>query len=109
MTMDWLTLPDVAEQLRVPVTKVRQMVNERMVLARRQDGVLRIPAEFIQAGAVVKGLPGLLTVLADAGFTDDEAMDWIFREDPSLPGTPIRALAENRGREVKRRAQAAAY
>ncbi|CAO5187890.1 Transcriptional regulator [Frankia sp. AiPs1] len=107
--MDWLTLPDAAELLRIPVTRVRQMVRERTLLARREDGVLRIPAEFIQDGAVVKGLPGLLVVLADAGFTDDEALEWIFREDPTLPGTPAQALAENRGKEVKRRAQALAF
>ncbi|MCK9894073.1 Rv2175c family DNA-binding protein [Frankia sp. AgB32] len=107
--MDWLTLPDVAEQLQVPVTRVRQMVRERTLLARREDGVLRIPAEFIQDGAVVKGLTGLLTLLADAGFDDDETLEWLFREDPSLPGTPVRALNENRGKEVKRRAQALAF
>ncbi|SNQ48320.1 Transcriptional regulator [Frankia canadensis] len=107
--MDWLTLPDAAAQLQVPVTRVRQMVRDRTLLARREDGVLRVPADFIIDGAVIKGLPGLLTVLADAGFTDDEALDWIFREDPSLPGTPMRALAENRSKEVKRRAQALAF
>ncbi|ABD12429.1 putative transcriptional regulatory protein [Frankia casuarinae] len=109
MTMDWLTLPDVADQLQVPVTRVRQMVRDRTLLARREGGVLRVPADFIRDGAVVKGLPGLLTVLADAGFTDEDALDWIFREDPSLPGTPMQALIENRGKEVKRRAQASAF
>ncbi|CAJ63717.1 Putative transcriptional regulatory protein (partial) [Frankia alni ACN14a] len=79
------------------------------MLARREGGVLRVPAEFISDGVVVKGLPGLLTLLADAGFTDDEALDWLFREDPSLPGTPMQALVENRGKEVKRRAQALAF
>ncbi|WP_462188956.1 MULTISPECIES: Rv2175c family DNA-binding protein [unclassified Frankia] len=107
--MDWLTLPDVADQLQVPVTRVRQMVRDRPLLAQREGGVLRVPADFIRDGAVVKGLPGLLTVLADAGFTDEEALDWIFREDPSLPGTPMQALIENRGKEVKRRAQASAF
>ena len=107
--MDWLTLPDVADQLQVPVTRVRQMVRDRTLLARREGGVLRVPADFIRDGAVVKGLPGLLTVLADAGFTDEDALDWIFREDPSLPGTPMQALSENRGKEVKRRAQASAF
>jgi len=85
------------------------MVRDRTLLARREDGILRVPAEFIRDGVVVKGLPGLLTVLADAGFTDEEALDWMFREDPSLPGTPMRALTENRGKEVKRRAQALAF
>ncbi|ABW11278.1 hypothetical protein Franean1_1840 [Parafrankia sp. EAN1pec] len=109
MTMDWLNVPDVAESLGVPVTRVRQMVRDRTLLARRVDGVLKVPAAFIQDGAVVKGLPGLLTLLFDAGYNDDEALDWLFREDPSLPGTPVQALAENRGKEVRRRAQALGF
>lgn len=107
--MDWLTLPDVADQLGVPVTRARQMVRDHTLLARREEGVLKVPAAFIRDGAVLKGLPGLLTLLVDAGFTDDEALAWLFREDPSLPGTPIEALRENRGKEVKRRAQALAF
>nr|WP_043603763.1 MULTISPECIES: Rv2175c family DNA-binding protein [Protofrankia] len=107
--MEWLTLPDVADRLGIPITRVRQMVRDRKLLAVRSDGVLRVPTEFIQDGTVLKGLSGLLTVLSDAGFSDEESLDWLFREDPTLPGTPVRALAENRGREVKRRAQALAF
>jgi hypothetical protein len=33
----------------------------------------------------------------------------LLRADDSLPGTPAQALAENRGTEIKRRAQAAAF
>ncbi len=109
LTVDWLTLPDVADRLGVPITRVRQMVRDRKLLAVRSGGVLRVPADFIVDGAVIKGLPGLLTVLADAGFSDEESMGWLFRDDPTLPGTPVRALTENRGREVKRRAQALAF
>ncbi|ADP79884.1 hypothetical protein FraEuI1c_1828 [Pseudofrankia inefficax] len=111
LTMDnWLPLPDVAEALGVPVTRVRQLVREGGLLARRQDdGILRIPAGFIHGDAVTKGLSGTLTLLADAGFSPDEAIDWLMREDPSLPGTPLQALRDNRGREVKRRAQALAF
>ncbi|AEH10449.1 putative transcriptional regulatory protein [Candidatus Protofrankia datiscae] len=109
LTVEWLTLPDVADRLGIPITRVRQMVRDRKLLAVRSDGVLRVPTEFIQDGTVLKGLSGLLTVLSDAGFSDEESLDWLFREDPTLPGTPVRALAENRGREVKRRAQALAF
>ncbi|CAM5372847.1 DNA-binding protein OS=Streptomyces cyaneofuscatus OX=66883 GN=G3I52_17875 PE=4 SV=1 [Streptomyces cyaneofuscatus] len=35
-------------------------------------------------------------------------LEWLFTPDPSLPGTPAQALSENRGTEVKRRAQALA-
>jgi hypothetical protein len=106
----WMPLPDVAEALQLPVTKIRQLVREGALVARRQeDGILRVPAEFVHDGEITKGLPGVLTVLADAGFTPDESIDWLLREDSSLPGTPIEALRQNRGREVKRRAQALAF
>jgi hypothetical protein len=107
--MNWLTLPDVAEALGVPVTRVRQMVRDHTLVARRENGILQVPADFIRGGAVLKGLPGLLTLLADAGYSDEESLDWLFREDPSLPGTPVQALADNRGKEVKRRAQALGF
>jgi len=58
---------------------------------------------------VLKGLPGLLTVLFDAGYDDESALRWLFEPDDSLPGTPVQALRENRGREVHRRAQALAF
>ncbi|OHV35935.1 MULTISPECIES: Rv2175c family DNA-binding protein [Pseudofrankia] len=107
---NWLPLPDIAEAMGVPITRVRQLVREGSLLARRQeDGILRVPAGFIQDGQLTKGLSGTLTVLADAGYTPDEAIDWLLREDPSLPGTPLDALRENRGREVKRRAQALGF
>ncbi|OHV57265.1 MULTISPECIES: Rv2175c family DNA-binding protein [unclassified Pseudofrankia] len=107
---NWLPLPDVAEAMGVPITRVRQLVREGSLLARRQeDGILRVPAGFIQDGQVTKGLPGTLTLLADAGYSQEEAIDWLLREDPSLPGTPLDALRENRGREVKRRAQALGF
>jgi hypothetical protein len=70
---------------------------------------LKVPAAFVQGDAVLKGLPGTLTLLADAGFSDDEALRWLFTPDDSLPGSPVQALVENRGTEVKRRAQALAF
>ena len=47
-----------------------------------------VPAAFIDGNKVVKGLSGLLTVLRDDGFADDEMLEWLFTPDPSLPGTP---------------------
>ena len=55
-----------------------------------------------------QGPPGLLTIFHDAGWDDREAIEWIFT-DADLPGRPIDALRENRGAEVKRRAQALAF
>ena len=67
----------------------------------------QVPAGFIQDGLPVKGLPGLLTVLHDGGYDDREIIAWLHL-DLGLPGRPIDALRENRGAEVKRRAQSMA-
>lgn len=106
---EWLTLPVVAERLGIGVNKVHQLLRDGCLLAARVDGVLRIPADLISDGAVIKGLQGTITVLRDAGYDDDTALHWLLRADDSLPGTPARALAQNRGTEVKRRAQASAF
>jgi hypothetical protein len=68
-----------------------------------------VPAALLQDGAVVKGVPGVLTVLHDAGYDDREALTWLFTADATLPGRPIDALRGNRGSEVKRRAQAMGF
>jgi hypothetical protein len=66
----WVTLPDVAERLDVPVTKVHQMIREGDLLAVRHRGVRYVPAELVADPVVTKHLPGLLTLLRDAGMTD---------------------------------------
>ncbi|MFF5115715.1 Rv2175c family DNA-binding protein [Dactylosporangium aurantiacum] len=106
---EWLTMPDVAERLGIPVNRVHQLVRERKILAVRTDGVLRVPADFISDDGVVKHLPGVLTVLHDAGYNDEEALRWLYTPDDTLPGTPAEALRGNRATEVKRRAQALGF
>jgi len=105
----FVPVPQIATQLGLVVTKVHQLIRERQLLAVRVQGVLRVPAEFIQDGLVVKGLPATITLLKDGGFSDEEILDWLYTAEESLPGTPIDALRENRGREVHRRAQAAGF
>ncbi|MEU5522037.1 Rv2175c family DNA-binding protein [Streptomyces sp. NPDC093250] len=106
----WLTLPEIAEQFGVEVTRVRQLVKEGQLIAvrRGENRALHVPAAFIDGDKVVKGLTGTLTLLRDDGFTVEEMLEWLFTPDPTLPGTPAQALGENRGTEVKRRAQALA-
>jgi hypothetical protein len=106
--MDTFTPAEVAEQLGVSPNRVRQLLRERQLMAVPGSGNSRIPVEFLQDGTVLKHLPGLLTVLHDGGFSEQEAFDWLFRDDESLPGTPVAALRGNRHTEVTRRAQALA-
>lgn len=108
---EWLDWSAASERLQVSVSKVRQMIREHHLAAAVpvEGAGQRVPAELVQEGQVVKGVPGLLTVLHDAGYADREAIVWLFTADDSLPGRPIDALRENRGAEVKRRAQAMAF
>jgi hypothetical protein len=105
----WLDLPDVAERLDVPITKVHQMIRDGAFIAVRRDGVLRIPAELVAGRNVLKHLPGVLNLLHDAGYNDAEALRWLYTPDSTLPGTPADALAGDRATEVKRRAQALGF
>jgi hypothetical protein len=106
-----LTLPEVATELGVDAARARQLYTDRQFLARRRGerDVLCVPAEFVQDGAVLKGLPGTLTLLLDAGYSDEESLVWLFTADPTLPGSPVEALRANRGTEVRRRAQALGF
>src|SRR3712207_6860218 len=54
---------------------------EHKLMAVPGSGNSKIPADFLQDGAVLRHLPGLLTVLFDGGFTEQEAFDWLFQED----------------------------
>jgi excisionase family DNA binding protein len=107
----WLTVPEVAQRLGVEVTRVRQLLREGKLIAVRRDAgqPLLIPADFVSAAGVLKGLAGTLTLLHDAGHSPTGALRWLYEPDGSLPGTPVQALVENRGTEVKRRAQALAF
>ncbi len=102
----WLSQEDVAKRLGVPTSKVRQLARDHHLLMLANG---RVPALFLDDDGLVRGLPGTLTLLADAGYDDAEAMRWLFTADDSLPGRPIDALRANRGREVRRRAQALGF
>ena len=104
-----LPIPDVAQRLGLPVTRVHQMLRDGQLLGIRRQDVVVVPAEFLSGDAVVKGLPGTITLLVDAGYSAEEILRWLFTAEDSLPGTPIGALRTDRGREVKRRAQAMGF
>ena len=105
---EWLDWSQAAQRLGVTEAKVRTMVRDHELAAAVPEPGAgpRVPAGLIaDDGLPVKGLPGLLTVLHDGGYDDREIIAWLYL-DADLPGRPIDALRENRGSEVKRRAQA---
>ena len=104
---DWNDWKATAAALGVSVTKVRTLIREHQLAAAvpAPGAGQQVPAELVMDGEIVKGVPGLLTLFADGGWDDREKLTWLFTADDSLPGRPIDALRENRGAEVKRRAQ----
>jgi hypothetical protein len=107
---EWLSLPEVAGCLDIPISRVKQLLRDRKLIAvTRPDGQRGVPAAFLDGTQIVKGLSGTLTVLFDCGFDEEDALRWLFTADDTLPGTPIEALCKHRGTEVIRRAQALAF
>ncbi|MFL6061117.1 MAG: Rv2175c family DNA-binding protein [Marmoricola sp.] len=105
---EWLDWKATGEALGVSVNKVRTYIREHQLAAAvpAPGAGQQVPAALVMDGEIVKGVPGLLTVFHDGGYDDREILTWLFTDDPTLPGRPIDALRENRGSEVKRRAQA---
>jgi len=107
---EWLTLPAVAERLDLTISKVHQMIRDRELIAVRRDGARRVPADLVATRGVLKHLPGVLNLLTDAGYDDDEILRWLYQPDGTLPGgSAAVALAGDQAREVKRRAQALGF
>lgn len=105
----WLTVPDLVEVLQLSPGKVHRLIEDRHLLAVRRDKVLVIPEEFVLDGEPLKDLRGTLMLLADDGFSDDEAMQWMLEVNDLLGVSPIAALRAGRKAEVRRVAQALAF
>ena len=107
---DWVTIPDIAEALDLKVTRVHNLISDGTLVALREPdtNVRKVPALFLNGDHVLESLKGTLVVLKDAGFSDEEAITWLYTADDSLPGRPIDSLINGQKTEIRRRAQALA-
>ena len=105
---EWLTLPDLAEAIGETVSRVRRLLDDRALIGSRREGPLKVPAVFVVDGRPLSSLRGTAIVLHDAGFSDDEAIDWLLTTEESIGSAPIEALLAGRKAEVRRVAQALA-
>jgi len=105
----WVNLPDVSEKLGVSISKVHQMIRDGELIAVQRDGIRVVPAELVANDIVLKHLPGILTLLRDAGYNDEEALRWLYEPDATVDGCGAKGLGGDRAREVKRRAQALGF
>lgn len=102
---EWLSLPELVDVLGEPLGRVRRLLDEFQLIGSRRDGTFRVPSVFIVDGHPIASLRGTIFVLHDAGFTDDEAIDWLLTLEESIGIPPIEALAAGRKSEVRRVAQ----
>ncbi|WP_216897223.1 Rv2175c family DNA-binding protein [Nocardia alni] len=102
-----IPLPDVADQLGLAISRVHQLLRDHQIIAVRRDGFTGVPKDFFDpTGAVAKHVPGLITVMRDAKYSNEEILRWIYLNDETLPGRPIDAIHGPLAREVLRRAAA---
>ena len=102
----WLTIPDLMDVLGMSQSQVRRLIEDNFLAAARVDGVLKVPADFIQDGEPLHALQGTIVLLRDVGFDGDELVEWLITEEESLKASPVDALKAGRKAEVRRVAQA---
>lgn len=105
---EWLALPEVVALTGESLGRVRRMLDERQLIGSRREGAFKVPSVFFIDGEPLGSLRGTIIVLQDAGFSDDEAIDWLLGHEDAIGRPPIEALREGRKSEVRRVAQALA-
>ncbi|GAB3604415.1 Rv2175c family DNA-binding protein [Microbacterium aureliae] len=98
----WLSLAEVAAALGETPGRVHRLLDEHHLIGSRRGGSLRIPALFIKDERPLPSLRGTVIALHDAGFDDDEAIDWLLTEEDTIGAAPIEALRAGRKSEVRR-------
>ena len=110
---EWLTLPDLADRLRIRLADARTLVEDRQLIGARVGPrrIVKVPAAFIDEEGVLPALGGTFTVLADSGLDDAEVLAWLFTPDGSLPveGAPVDSLRAGHKTEIRRRAMELAF
>jgi len=105
----FLTIPDLVERFDSTPGKLRRLIEDHYLLAVRIDGVLKVPAEFVQGNQPLPSLRGTVLALLDAGFSEEEAVDWLFSSSDELGGRPIDELVAGRKSAVRRATQSLAF
>jgi hypothetical protein len=104
----WLTIPDLVGRMDLSPSRIRRLIDDHTLAAKRVDGILCIPESFLDGTEARPELRGTITVLIDQGYKGDDVVDWLISYEESLKATPIDALIAGRKAEVRRIAQALA-
>mgnify|MGYP000042900926 CR=1 FL=1 len=104
----WLTIPEVAERLGVPLGRVHRLIEDHHLIEVKRDGVRKVPVEAIAGNEPLPSLRGTILVLLDAGFSIEGAIEWLYTSNDVLGTTPMLALVAGKKAEIRRLAQALA-
>ncbi len=104
-----LSTTEVSRLLGFSVSKVTRMIADGDLLAVRRGRQVVVPGAFFSDGEIAKHITGLLRLLRDGGYSDDEVLLWLYTEQDDLGLLPARALHTERAREIMRRAQSLAF
>lgn len=102
----WLTIDEVAGALGVSASKVRRLIEEHILFAVRVEKEPKVPAHLIQNGEPLSSIRGTMLLLIDMGFTESEAIEWLYTQNDNLGTTPMEALLQGHKAPVRRAAQA---
>ncbi|WP_442918777.1 Rv2175c family DNA-binding protein [Leucobacter sp. USHLN153] len=108
-TTPMLRIPDLVERLGVTPGRLHRLIEDRHLASVRIDGIVQVPAEFLQGDEPLPPLRGTLLVLQDAGFSQEEAVIWLLSENEELGERPIDSLQAGRKSAVRRATQALAF
>src|SRR5690606_31421560 len=95
-------MPDLVEALGEPLGRVRRLIDEHYLVGAKSSGVFAVPSVFIVDGHPLPSLRGTIIALQDAGFSEDEVVDWLLTEEETLGRSPIDALLAGHKSEVRR-------
>lgn len=102
-------MPDLVEILDLAPGKIHRLIEDSYLAALRIDGVLKVPAEFLQDGEPLPPLRGTLLALLDAGYSNEEAVAWVLGDNDELGERPIDSLMAGRKSAVRRATQSLAF
>lgn len=102
-----LSVQEVARRLGIEPRRVKQLVRDHILFTYTDGaGNSGIPEEILvktdNGYEPLFNLPGTLTLLADGGFSPEEAARWLYTENEELGETPMSALLGGRHHRVNR-------
>lgn len=102
---DFLDQRQAATKLGVTPSRIKQLWAEGVLLKVTIDRKPYVPAACLTKGPngwiPLESVRGTMTMLLDAGFSAEEATDWMLASHDGLTDTPLQLLAQNRVREVR--------